>query len=174
MKHKCNYCGKTVKQPVSAINRAIKNGLSIYCDRVCSGYGRRTNKSEAQKKEEKRLYDMLYRDKNKEMLKEKKAKYFQDTYDPIKAAKERKKNMKRHVEYCRNPEYKSYKKKYDRLYRAKKEYGEEWGEVMNALLFLDDEVKSRSTRHEIYYTNGVAIKKQQRRRDYERLNSSKS
>jgi hypothetical protein len=40
------------------------------------------------------------------MLKAKKRAYFERTYDPRKAAVERKKRMHLHVAYCREPRYK--------------------------------------------------------------------
>lgn len=43
-------------------------------------------------------YDRQYRKKNRARIKANKAAYFQRTYDPVKAAKERKKNMAAHKE----------------------------------------------------------------------------
>ena len=71
-------------------------------------------------KEAKSEYDRKYRKKNSARLKAEKAAYFQRTYDPVKAAKERKKKMPAHVEYCRQPEYKAWKKEYDKKRRSSK------------------------------------------------------
>jgi len=79
-------------------------------------------------------YDREYRRKNRQALKAKKAAYFQRTYDPIKAAVERKKRMPYHVEYCRSPEYRKKKKAYDHS-RMHGRYKGEWIEVA---LILDD------------------------------------
>lgn len=68
-------------------------------------------------KEKKRLYDMEYRRLNREKLKEKKAKWFKDHYDPKEAAIKRKLKSFKHVEYCRRPEYKKYKSQYDKISR---------------------------------------------------------
>ena len=73
-----------------------------------------------QKKKAKAEYDREYRKKNRAMLKAKRAAYFQRTYDPIKAAKERKKRMAQHVEYCRQPQYRAWKREYDKKRRASK------------------------------------------------------
>jgi hypothetical protein len=89
-------------------------------------------------KKEKAAYDREYRKKNRAMLKAKKAAYFQRTYDPQKAAKERKKRMPLHVEYCRQPKYKSWKKEYD-----KKRRGSKFGDFKDAhdmLLALVNEI----------------------------------
>ena len=82
-------------------------------------------------KKEKAAYDREYRKKNLAWIKAKKADYFQRTYDPVKAAKERKKRMPEHVEYCRQPKYRAYKRKYDRKRRASK-FGE-FAEAYEAL-----------------------------------------
>ena len=68
-------------------------------------------------KKAKAEYDRKYRARNRKRLKAEKAAYFQRTYDPAKAAVERKKRMSKHVEYCRQPEYKAWKKKYDKKRR---------------------------------------------------------
>jgi len=75
----CSYCGSIADLPKGAVNRAKRVGANIYCNRVCSGLGRRKGKTKAQKIEEKRLYDAQYRGKNRSMLKEKKHKWFKET-----------------------------------------------------------------------------------------------
>jgi hypothetical protein len=169
----CSYCGKPVSQPAGAINRARKYGRGIYCNRECSGLGRRKNKTPEQKKEEKRLYDMEYRNRNKELLKEKKAEWFSKTYDASKAREKRKARSAWHSEYCRRPEYKEWKRHYDQKYRAKKLFGEYW-ESSILLIGIDKEVTERMDRVEIYAIHGTLNKKLNRRRDYERTHSNKS
>lgn len=90
-------------------------------------------------KAEKAAYDKEYRRKNRAMLKSKKAAYFQLTYDPVRAAKERKKTMARHIEYCRRPEYKKKKFTYDRK-RESAQYGE-FAECREILKVLMKEIK---------------------------------
>ena len=89
-------------------------------------------------KKAKAEYDRKYRKKNRARLKAEKAAYFQRTYDPVKAAKERKKKMPQHVEYCRQPAYKAWKKKYDKQRRSKK-YGD-FAEAHQLLLELTKEI----------------------------------
>lgn len=60
----------------------------------------------------KAAYDRDYRKKNAVRIKADHAAYFQRTYDPVKAAIERKKKMPVHVEYCRQPIYRAYKQGY--------------------------------------------------------------
>jgi len=116
----------------------------------------------AQKREEKRLYDIEYRAKNLEEILARKKEYHKRTYDPAKAAEVRKKRMPQHVEYCRQPKYKAWKREYDRKYRAA-EFGE-FAEAYMLTLDLNREIKGRTTRHEIKYQNGCTNKAQRRKR----------
>lgn len=163
----CAHCGNTVDKETGAVNRAISSNLPLYCNRTCAGLRRRKTKTPEQMKEEKRLYDIEYRNKNKSMLKAKKKTYFQATYNPEKAAIERKKRMPKHLEYCRQPEYRAKKKVYDRQYRAKAMYGEFW-ESFLLVEDIDKEVSARMTDVEIRQVKGTLNNKLQRRRQYER------
>jgi hypothetical protein len=141
----CPACGKKSLRNVSAINRAKKMGLKIYCNKKCSAIGHRKENPKTSRnpnwKQMKADYDREYRRKNKKLLKKKKQEYFQATYDPKQAAIERKKTMPQHVEYCRQPEYKAYKAKYDKKIRA-----EQFGDFKDAyavLLKLTKEIKKQ-------------------------------
>lgn len=160
----CDHCAAPTRKEARDINRARRRGYGVYCSRICSGLARRVWKSEAEKKEEKAVYDMLYRAKNRQMLKAKKAAYFQRTYDPEKAAVERKATMARHVDYCRRPEYREYKRQYD-LNRRAAEFGE-YAEVYTILSQVESEIASRATRYEIRVANGTLNKSLRRKRDY--------
>ena len=166
MKITCAYCGKETDKAPGSVNRSRKNGSPLYCGLTCAGMGRRKGQTESDKKEAKRLYDIKYRAKNRAMLKAKKAAYFQRTYDPEKAAVERKKIMPRHVEYCRQPEYREWKRGYDRQYRAKKWYGPFWESHLLAM-DIRSEALSRKSDYEIRLEKGTLGKTQQRKRDYE-------
>lgn len=98
-----------------------------------------SRKRVAEKKAAKAAYDREYRQKNLAKRKAQSAAWFRRTYDPVKAAIERKKNMPRHVEYCRQPEYRAYKKSYDRKRRAGK-FGP-FAEAYEVLLLLMSEIK---------------------------------
>lgn len=169
MKYLCQVCNAETNKPTGEYNRALRKGYIPTCSKKCGGARRRTNKPAIQKKLEKRLYDMQYREVNKEYRKKQKSEYFQRTYDPIKAAELRKLTMPRHVEYCRQSHYKEYKRQYDQKYRAKEEYGEFW-ESFLTLQKIEKEVDDRMDWTEIRTINGVLNKKQTRRRDYERIN----
>ena len=164
----CKHCSKRVRQSVGAVNRALKIGAPLYCDRKCAGLARRVYKPKAQKIAEKRLYDMEYRRKNRRLLKAKKRAYFQRTYDPAKAAAERKARMHLHVAYCRQPSYRRWKRRYDRKYRAQKMFGP-FADSFLILQRLEKEIDSRMSRYEVYAANGTLNKALNRRREYERL-----
>ena len=72
----CPACGKKTLRRVSAINRAKKDGLKIYCNRKCSAIGRRKENPKTPLnpnwKQMKADYDREYRRKNKKLLKKKK------------------------------------------------------------------------------------------------------
>jgi hypothetical protein len=162
MKYRCAHCGKTADKPSGHVNRARENGMKLFCDRRCFGLDRRTEKTKAQRIAEKAAYDAEYRAKNIEMLKAKKREHHKRTYDPVMAAVVRKKRMPLHVEYCRQPGYKAWKREYDRRYRAA-EFGE-FAEVYMLTIDLNREIKGRMTNEEIKWENGTANKAQFRSR----------
>lgn len=124
---------------------------------------RRRGKTIEQKKAEKAAYDVEYRRRNVALLKAKKAAYFQRTYDPVKAAADRKLRMPRHVEYCRHPRYKKWKRNYDRGYRAKKYFGP-FAEAHVLLIDIEKEVAKRASDYEIRLQQGTLNKRQNRAR----------
>lgn len=172
MKITCAYCGKHTDRHARDVNRSRKFGWALYCDRACAGKGRRSGKTAEQKKVEKRDYDAKRRTVLAKQIKAKKAEYHKRTYDPEKAAVERKKRMPWHVEYCRRPEYRAWKKDYDRQYRARKRYGA-WADAFLMMMDLNSEIRSRACDYDIRVTNKTLNKKLERRRDYEKSFSNK-
>jgi hypothetical protein len=158
----CFYCGSEIEKEKTAIRRALKRGYGLFCDQTCSGLNRRLNKSKAQKKEEKRLYDIEYRKKNRESIRAKKSAYFKKSYqeNPDKYRLIRKNRQQKHNKYCRSPEYREYKKKYDEKYQATKKYGEFWESAIihkNICLEID--------RRQADFENGTFNKSQKRKRE---------
>jgi len=164
----CGFCGKESNKSSSAARRAERDCKPIFCNRKCFVDSRRMTKAE--KVELKRLYDIEYRNKNRDTINQRKREFFKKNYDPVKAAIERKKTMHRHVEYCRRPEYVEKKKVYDRSYKAKLNYGELW-EVHVLTLEIQDEVLSKMSRYQIDLESNTLNKKQRRTRDEKRTNS---
>ena len=126
-------------------------------------------------KAQKAAYDKKYRKRNMERIRANHAAYFRRTYDPVKAAIERKKRMPAHVLYCRQPWYRAYKRRYDAQRRAKKFGG--FADAYKVLLALQREVrKQMPDRFERYQQSGRQqwnpINQQRRSRKlYERLKS---
>jgi hypothetical protein len=167
----CPVCNGEFVKPMSHINRAARNGSPVYCGRICAGVARRKGKSAEQKKAEKQLYDAQRRKDRAAEIKAEKAAYYQRTRDPAKEALIRKARMPKHLEYCRRPEYREWKRQYDLEYRNKQEFGEFWESAILALeirrqcLALSDDT-------EIRRTAGTLNKHQKRRRDYDRTHSN--
>jgi hypothetical protein len=160
----CPHCGNKKDKPAGHINRAKAGGYRVFCSRRCSGLARRSGKTKAQLVKEKRLYDIEYRAKNLETITARKAEYHKRTYDPAKAAVIRKKNMPRHIEYCRRPEYRAWKKGYDHVYHATKSYGNFAGVALQ-LQELETEIEERMTHAEIIQSNAINNKRKRRSRD---------
>lgn len=159
----CALCGGFVGQSVGAINRAEKAGRPIYCGRKCAGLARRKLILPDEKRESKRLYDAARREQLSEQIRAYKREHHKRTYDPAKAAIERKAKMPRHVEYCRRPEYRAYKRSYDTKRRAVIQFGE-FAEAALLLRSVESEIDSRATRQERMQINGTYNKAQMRKR----------
>lgn len=153
MKAICAYCGIIFEKPTGEYNHSVKLGLNIYCSREHSNLGRRVNETEEEKKVYKQWYDLFIRASRTEdermLFSFQKMLLFHLDYkaNPEKYKKERQRRMPAHVEYCRQPKYKEYKKTYDEQYRAKKDYGEYW-EAAIALKNLDKEIDYRESKRQ--------------------------
>lgn len=168
MKVKCAHCGTVTEKPNGAVNRANKIGAPIYCDRRCAGMGRRKpQRTVEEMKALKAAYDRDYRARNIDRIKAEKKAYYAANHDREKERAYRQKTMQRHVEYCRRPEYREYKRQYDRMYRAKKEYGD-LAECFLLVMDIRAECLSQQTDYEIRFSKGTLNKRQQRKRNYER------
>lgn len=164
----CPHCKKQANIPSGYVNRAKKLGVPRYCSKKCSGLARRHNRTIAESKAIKSAYDLKYKDRGYVLIL--RAWYFFDDYkkNPEKYRKIRQKKMPKHVEYCRQPKYKKYKEKYDKEYRAKKEYGEFW-ESHLALVKLEKELPSKKITK---YNQGIINKTQKRKRKWQQENKS--
>ena len=110
------------------------------------------DRSSIEGKAAKAAYDKEYRNKNRALIKAKKADYYQKTRDPEKERIVRKKNMARHIAYCRTDEYRAKKKAYD-ADRRFKAYGK-FEEAARLLANLENEINSQATRYDIYKAKG--------------------
>lgn len=141
----CPHCGVTATKEVGAVNRARRLGYAVYCSRTCSGLARRLERSGDELRSLKAAYDVEYRARNLETIRQKKAARFQRTYDPSKAREHRKARMPYHVEYCRryyaDPVKKQEKVEYDIRVRGAQyaDYFEAW----RLLIELEREIRTR-------------------------------
>lgn len=156
----CQSCGDVVLQSQGSIRRAIRENKPLYCDRVCAGAARRVPPE--RKKETKRIYDARRQVELAIEISAANAARYQRTRDPKKERERRRTNMPRHVEYCRQPEYRKYKADYDREYRSR-EYGE-YAEAYLLLLDLEREIRSRASWYERHKAQGYYTRSAQRRR----------
>ena len=154
---KCAHCGSSILKENGAYNKAIKAGLRLFCDKICSGMGRRKIQSDRQKKNRVRDYGMVYRKNNKKRIKEKKASYFKETYDPEKASKERKtpEYREKHNAYLQQPKWVKYKKDYDKEYLAKKLGGKYWESLILCRKIEDEFRKQVPDKYERMKLKGV-------------------
>lgn len=159
----CPHCRLLFFATAARVNRALKIGAPLYCGIKCAGAARRVEKTVTERKDAKRLYDAHRRAEKADEIRAAKREYHRRTYDPTKAALERKKRAPFHAEYCRSPEYRAYKREYDRHHRAQKLFGE-FGEAAMLLQDVEHEIDQRATRYEIYMANGTINKSQSRRR----------
>lgn len=160
----CAFCGKVSKKYVGHVNRAKKEGLSVYCNRTCAGLGRRHNKTQEQKKKEKSDYDKNYRYYHREGIKERRKEYFKKDYaaNPEKYRKERKRRYSEHLKYLQTPEYKKWKQYYDEKFRAKKDYGVFW--ECSILLKELEEWLVNNAPEGMHFQMGITNKTQKRKR----------
>lgn len=160
----CAQCKAMFERAASHVNRSRAIGAPLYCSMKCAGLARRLKnpQTDAERRAAKKAYDVAYRAKNLLDITAKKIEYFQRTYDPAKAAIERKARMPKHVEYCRQPEYVAYKAQYDAQYRAK-EYGQ-FADAYRLLLDLEKEIRRQATKYERYVAKGYYTRNAQKRR----------
>lgn len=145
--------------------------MNIYCGRACSGVARRKGRSADEIREAKRQYDARRRVELADEIREAKRAYHLRTYDPEAARAVRAERKPQRLEYCRRPEYRAWKAKYDQRRLAEKQYGDFAAAVL-VLRELQVEILSRATRYEIDYQNGKLNKSTRRKREYEKAFSS--
>lgn len=165
----CALCGRKSMKEAGGVNRSRGKGVPIYCSRDCSHESRRVHRSTVEAKAIKAAYDREYRNRDYVAAKKRAAYHAKVAADPIgMRARERElrqKTMARHVEYCRQPEYRAKKMVYDKSYRANRFYGP-FADAFLILKDLENQIASRATRHQIYTENGTVNKSIRRKREY--------
>ncbi len=166
----CAFCSNISSKEARTVNRARANNLPLYCNRTCAGLARRKGKTELQRKSEKAIYDKGYRAKLEAEIKARKAEHYRLHHDRAKEKAYRQASKQQHLEYCRTPEYRASKREYDKVYRAKKDYGELWECAILVNQIRDKALELAGGDYEIRLANGTLSKNQKRKRAYERLN----
>lgn len=157
----CPYCKKEADIPKAYVLKARSVGAPKYCSKLCSGLARKIWRTDAEKKAIKKLYDEQYRTREYVKLQKNFAFHLDYRANPEKYRKERQRKMKAHIEYCRKPEYKKWKKQYDHKFRLKKKYGEYW-ECASIMVSLDKTLNTK----EIKINQGLINKSQKRKRKW--------
>lgn len=169
----CKQCDEAFYALAGHVNRAAKRGAPLYCGRVCAGLGRRkADKLTGEAfKAAKVEYDRQRRAKlGEELLAKKRAAYHAELAanpEKVRAREKLNRSNRRaeHVEYCRRPEYREYKRQYDRQHLARKHYGP-FAEAALILRDLETTVLERASRYELDLAAGQLGKVQRRKREY--------
>lgn len=164
----CTICGKPYQKKEGAYNRALKLGMNIFCSRACCGVSKRTSIED--KKAKKAAYDK--RVYNTPERKEARRRYFQKSYtsNPEKYRELRRAKYPKHLEYLNTPEYKAWKKEYDKKYIANKNYGV-FSEAAIILIELESFLKQNMP-DELKFQMGITNKTQKRKRLWQRTNKN--
>lgn len=160
IKTSCDFCGKEIEKNIGCFNRARKLNRGVYCNRTCSGLGRRKNRTKEELREMDKKRTARYKAKNIEVIRKRNREYWRKNYNPQKAKEARIRN--KHSEYCRTPEYRKYKQEYDRKYRANKNYGE-FADAWLTLLEIEKEIDNREAKAQ----NSIINKTQRRKRAWQ-------
>ena len=178
----CDHCGQEGWKQIGSLNRARRTGSGqAYCSQKCSAAARRDdNLTPAQRRARKNAYDSRRRALDPDRFRrERRESYYRHHEEnlrkqaalraAIRADPERHEAEKQYKrELAARPEWKEHKRRYDRNYRAERDYGPEWGPVKVALQELQDAVDARSTWNERARAKGTVNKKQSRRRSHEK------
>lgn len=122
MKAVCKHCGIEFEKSAGHLNRANKEGKSVFCTKEHFWASRRIERSDEEKKSIKAEYDKVYH--KTEKRKASARKYNATPTGRAMQKRQREKNKERHLAYCRTPEYRAWKVKYDQQHQAKKHFGE--------------------------------------------------
>jgi hypothetical protein len=162
----CPQCRMPFFAETGHLNRAMAMERSLYCSRSCAGLARRLKNPPTleQKKIAKAEYDKKRRELKGDELRAKKRVFYHEHKEERKELHrlQRQKRMSKHLEYCRQPEYRAKKKEYDKDRRFKA-FGP-FEDAARLLSELQTEIDKRATRYEIYIANGRYTRQATQRR----------
>ena len=166
MKAVCKHCGIEFEKSVGHLNRANKEGRPVFCTMEHFRLSRRIERSDEEKKAIKAAYDKVYH--KTEKRKASARKYNATPAGRAMQKRQRDKNKQSHLEYCRTPEYRARKVKYDQEHRSKKLYGEFWESAI-LLEEIDKHITAVADKHNLRIINGTFNKSIRRKRQWLRL-----
>jgi len=164
----CYWCGEKSLKATGHANISLALGGKIHCSRKCGGLSRRT--TDADKKEKKRLYDLQYRKDNFEKIRKRHQDYFKKDYaaNPEKYRAIRKAKAQEHLEYCRTPEYRAWKREYDQKHVAKRDHGEFWESAL-----LIKQIENQYNNTAVKQEKGLLNKSAKRQDQYDKNTKDK-
>lgn len=168
MKAICPYCENEFETTLGVLNAAKKGGYKVYCCRQHSVLARRDRRTKEEKVKAKSEYDKQYRAKNFDQIKAKKQAYNKTPKGREAQKRRRNTRMPKHIEYCRQPEYKAKKVEYDKNYRAEKYFGE-FAECSILINQINKVLVERADKAELRTIQGTNTKSQRRKRQWLRL-----
>lgn len=175
----CEWCGAAFVTTTSQYNRQNKIGHPVrFCSRPCSSRARSAERTTPhpntpEGRAAKAEYDRARRQRLADKLREdKRAAYLRDHAERLRKQAEmradpayRQKMRAYQYEHARRPEWRAHKKKYDRKYRAERDYGE-WAEAYVTMLELREAALAAArTDSELRARKGTLNKSQQRKRN---------
>lgn len=161
MKFICAYCGKEGDKSSGHINRANKQGLKLFCSRVCFGLNRRVNRTDEEWKKIKADYDKKRRAELKDVIKAKQKAYNESPAGRAMQKRHREKRKEQHAAYIKTEKYRKWKQVYDKTFHAKANYGEFWEA---AIILNDIETIVKPQKLEVKIQKGLLNKSTQRKR----------
>lgn len=124
MKCICPYCNIEFEKANNYVNKAKSINAPLYCSKACSGLARRKEITQEQFKANKAEYDKKRRADKAEEIKKQKKEYYKTPSGRATQKRNRNQQKENHLQYCRTPEYREWKRQYDELYNAKLAFGE--------------------------------------------------
>lgn len=155
----CKHCGIVFEKRAGHLNRANKLGVPVFCSMEHFMESRRIERTTEEKKAIKKAYDKLY--SKTEKRKASARKYNQTPAGRARQKRNREQQKDAHLEYCRTPEYRAWKKEYDSLYTAKKSFG-----VFAEASLLLEQIAAIVDNREANKLKGTYNKTQKRKRSW--------
>ena len=141
--YECFHCRVTFIRVVSQVAATQRKGRNIYCSRDCHTAQRRAGRTQEQLKECKRQREKNWREKHKSQVRLRSMAHYKKTTTSEKRQRLYQKYKHKIAARNKDPAAKIQKKHDDRIWRAKRGYGDYW-ESQVLLLKLNEELSSQT------------------------------